>query len=134
MSIRTTVAHLMLILMKILKKLVRKLELSSQPTSIGARLTLSFMSSISNKSAYPSSLLFGSEIFSLTPTLLSRLERCQRWYPKIIFHVSKFAFSIFIERLAGVNSVESETDYRKLLFIGRLLSVQNLQVTVKRLF
>ena len=39
------------------KKLVRKRELSSQPTSIGARLTLSFMSSIGNKSAYPLSYL-----------------------------------------------------------------------------
>ena len=77
------------------------------------------------------SVLFGSEIFSLTPTLLSRLERCQRWFLEIIFHVQKFASSIFIERLAGINSVESEIDYRKLLFIGRLLSVPNLPVTVK---
>ena len=46
----------------------------------------------------------------------------------------KFAWSIFIERLAGVNSVESEIEYRKLLFIGRLLSVPNLPVTVKTLF
>ena len=50
-------------------------------------------------------LLFGSKIFSLTPTLLSKLERCQRWFLKIIFHVPKFASSIFIERLAGVSSV-----------------------------
>ena len=42
------------------------------------------------------SLIFGSEIFSLTPTLLSRLERCQRWFLKIIFHVLKFAPSILI--------------------------------------
>ena len=80
------------------------------------------------------SLLFDSEIFSLTPTLLSRLERCQRWFLKIIFHVPKFASSIFLERLAGINSVESEIEYRKLLFIGRLLSVPNLPVTVKTLF
>ena len=46
----------------------------------------------------------------------------------------KFASSIFIERLAGVNSVESEIEYRKLLFIGRLLSVPTLPVTVKTLF
>ena len=51
-----------------------------------------------------------------------------------MFHAPKFASSIFIERLAGVNSVESEIEYRKLLFIGRLLSVPNLPVTVKTLF
>ena len=80
------------------------------------------------------SLIFGSEIFSLTPTLLSRLERCQRWFLKIVFHVPKFASSILIERLACVNSVEYETEYRKLLFIGRLLSVPNIPITVKTLF
>ena len=36
-----------------------------------------------------------------------------------------------IERLAGANSVEPEIAYRKLLFIGRLLSVPNIPVTVK---
>ena len=46
----------------------------------------------------------------------------------------KFASSIFIERLAGVNSVESEIDYRKLLFIGRLLSYQTYQLLLKTLF
>ena len=118
--------------MKILKKLVRKRELSSQSTSIGARLALSFMSSIGNKSAYPLSYLVPR--FSLTPILLSRLERCQRWFLRIIFHVPKFASSVFIERLAGVNSVESEIDYHKLLLIGRLPSVPNLPVTVGTLF
>ena len=80
------------------------------------------------------SLIFGSEIFSLTPTLSRKLERCQRWFLKIISHVPKFASSILIERLAGVNSVESEIEYRKLLFISRLLPVPNLLVTVKTLF
>ena len=80
------------------------------------------------------SLIFGSEIFSLSLTLLSRLERCQRWFLKIVFNVPKFASSILIERLACVNSVESEIEYRKPLFIGRLLSVPNIPITVKTLF
>ena len=45
------------------------------------------------------SLLFGSEIFSLTPTLISRLERCQRWFLKIIFRVPNLPpvfFSVFL--------------------------------------
>ena len=46
----------------------------------------------------------------------------------------KFASSILIERLAGVNSVESEAEFRKLLFIGRLLSLPNIPITVKKLF
>ena len=46
----------------------------------------------------------------------------------------KFASSILIERLAGVNSVESEIEYHKFLFIGRLLSARNIPITVKKLF
>ena len=90
------------------------------------------MSSIGNKSAYLLSYLVLR--LSLTPTLLSRLERCQRWFLKIVFHVPKFASSILIERLACVNSVESDIEYRKLLFIDRLLSVPNIPITVKTLF
>ena len=56
------------------------------------------------------------------------------WFLKIIFHVPKFASSILTERLAGVNSGEFETEYRKLLFIGRLLSVPNMPITIKALF
>ena len=36
--------------------------------------------------------------------------------------------------MAGVNAVESENEYCKLLFIGRLISVPNIPITVKTLF
>ena len=35
------------------------------------------------------SLLFGSELFSLTPSLLLKLERCQLWFLKNISKVTK---------------------------------------------
>ena len=41
------------------------------------------------------SLLFGSELFTLTPSLLLKLERCQLWFLKIIFHLPSFAHSRF---------------------------------------
>ena len=37
------------------------------------------------------SLLYGTKVFTLTPTLLTKLERCQSWSLKIIFCVPKFA-------------------------------------------
>ena len=80
------------------------------------------------------SLIFGSEIFSLTPTLLSRLERCQRWFLRIVFHVPKFASSILIERLACVNSVESEIEYRKLLLLVDCFLYQTYQLLLKHCF
>ena len=39
------------------------------------------------------SLLFGSELFSLTPSLLLKLERCQLWFLKNIFYLPSFAHS-----------------------------------------
>ena len=43
------------------------------------------------KQACLPSLLFGAELWTLTPTLLLKLERCQYWFLKHIFHVPEFA-------------------------------------------
>ena len=40
------------------------------------------------KQACLSSLLFGSELFTLSPGLLLKLERCQLWFLKISFMYS----------------------------------------------
>ena len=37
------------------------------------------------------SLLFGAELFTITPSLLLELERCQSWFLKKLFYVSDFA-------------------------------------------
>ena len=43
------------------------------------------------------SFLYGVEVF--TPTLLTKLERCQSWFLKIIFYVPKFAPNLLLQRL-----------------------------------
>ena len=48
------------------------------------------------------SLLYGSEVFTLTPTLLTKLERCQLWFLEIIFYVPKFAPNLLLQRLSGL--------------------------------
>ena len=67
------------------------------------------------------SLLYGVEVFALTPTLSTKLERCQSWFLKINFYVPKFAPILLLQRLSGLNSIESENAFRRLLFIGRLI-------------
>ena len=37
------------------------------------------------------SLLYGTELFTLTSTLLAKLERCQQWFLKNVLYVPKFA-------------------------------------------
>ena len=74
------------------------------------------------KQACLPSLLYGAEVFTLIPTLLTKLERCQSWFLKIIFYVPKFAPSSLLQRLSGLNSIESEIALRKILFLGCLIT------------
>ena len=68
------------------------------------------------RQACPPTLLFDAELFTLAPTLLLRLERCQFWFLKNIFYVPKFASGLLLQKLSGLNSIESEIAIRKLLF------------------
>ena len=86
------------------------------------------------KQACLPSLLYGAEVFTLTPTLLTKLERCQSWFLKIIFYVPKFAPSSLLQRLSGLNSIESEIALRKLLFLGRLITEPKMAQSVRSLF
>ena len=61
-------------------------------------------------------LLSGAELSTLTPTLLSRLKCCQPWFLKNIFYVPKFAPVPLLQKLSGLNSIESEIAIKKLLF------------------
>ena len=118
--------------MKILKKTRKKVGMIFS-VNIDRRRTNPLIYVKYWKQVCLSSLLFDSEIFSLTPTLLSRLERCQRWFLKIVFHVPKFASSIFLERLAGVNSVESEITASFFLSVDFFL-YQTCQLLLKHCF
>ena len=64
------------------------------------------------------SLLYGAEVFIMTLTLLTQLELCQSWFLKIIFYVP----NLLLQRLLGLNFIESEIALRKLLFLGRLIT------------
>ena len=79
-------------------------------------------------------LIYGTELFTLMPSLLTKLERCQQWFLKNIFYVPKFASQLFLLRLSGLNSVKSEISTRKLLFSGRLLAKVNMAPVVRNLF
>ena len=53
-------------------------------------------------------LLYGTELFTLTPTLLAKVERCQQWFLKNVFYVPKFAPCQLLPKLSGLWSIESE--------------------------
>ena len=62
------------------------------------------------------SLLFGTELMSITPSILSKVERCQSWFLKKAFFVPDYAHSLLLLRLSGLNSIESEIHIRRLYF------------------
>ena len=49
------------------------------------------------------SLLFGAELFTVTPSLLLELERCQSWFLKKLFYVPDFAPRALLLRLGNVD-------------------------------
>ena len=68
------------------------------------------------------SILFGAELFTITPSLLLELERCQSWFLMKLFYVPDLAPGALLLRLLELNSIEAEIDMRKLLFLGRLVT------------
>ena len=85
------------------------------------------------KQACLPSLLFGSELFTLTPSLLLKFERCLLWFFTNIFYVPSFAHSTLILKLSGLNFIESEIDVKRLLLLGRLITEPKMAAVVKNL-
>ena len=86
------------------------------------------------KQACLPSLLFGAELWTLTPTLLLKLERCQYRFLKHTFYVLEFAPGPLLLKLSGLNSIESEVATKKLLFLGRLITEPIMTPLIKNLF
>ena len=79
------------------------------------------------------SLLFGAELFTITPSLLLEVERCQSWFLKKLFYMPDFASRALLLRLAELNSIEAEIDMRKLLFLGRLVTEPKMAHSLRNL-
>ena len=80
------------------------------------------------------SLLYGVELFTVTPTLIEKFERCQMWFLKNLFFVPKFTPKHLLLKLSELNSVESEITLRKFLFSGRLITETKVAPVVHKLF
>ena len=85
------------------------------------------------KQACLPSLSFGAVLWTLSPTLLLKLERCQYWLLKHIFYVPEFVPGPLLLKLSGLNSIESEVATEKLLFLGRLITEPNMAPLIKNL-
>ena len=66
--------------------------------------------------------------------MLLKLECCQLWFLKNIFYLPSFAHSTLVLKISGLNSIESEIDVKRLLFLGRLITQPKMSVAVTTLF
>ena len=64
-------------------------------------------------------LINGAELWTLNPSLLADLERCQACFLKKVLHFPKFAHDLFVFKICNMRSIQSEIDYRKLLFFAK---------------
>ena len=64
------------------------------------------------------SLLFGAELFTLTPELSLKLERCQSWFLKHIFHVPSFPLVLSYLRCRGRTLLLPKLPLKSCSFLG----------------
>ena len=53
-------------------------------------------------------LLYGTKLFTLTPTFLTKVERYQQWFLKNVFYVPKLAPCQLLLKLSRLRSIDSE--------------------------
>ena len=80
------------------------------------------------------SLLYGVELFTVTPTLIEKFERCQMWFLKNLFFVPKFTPKHLLLKLSELNSVESKVVLRQFLLLGRFITETKMAPVVRKLF
>ena len=82
------------------------------------------MSSSGGNHVYP--LPFGTELFTLNAS--------QQWFLKNIFYIPIFAPCSLPLKLSGLNSMEAEIDFKKLMFLGRLITEPKMAAAIRSLF
>ena len=75
-------------------------------------------------------LLFGAELWTVTKSGLEKLERCQRWLLKKLFHLPDLVDSLLLNIISGLPTVGSLLHQKKLYFLGRILTLPEVPKVV----
>ena len=75
-------------------------------------------------------LLFGAELWTVTKAGLEKLERCQRWFLKKLFHLPDFVDSLLLNVISGLPTIGSLLHQKKLYFLGRILTLPKVPKVV----
>ena len=83
------------------------------------------------KQACVPTLLFGAEIWSFTSAHLEKLERCQRWFIKRLFHLPDYTSNEILAIVSGIPPVATLINQKKLYFLGRIVTLPKIPYVVK---
>ena len=67
--------------------------------------------------------LLRAELRIVTKSGLEKLERCQRWFLKKLFHLSDFVDGLLLNVISGLPTIGFSLRQKKLYFLGRKLAV-----------
>ena len=76
-------------------------------------------------------LLFGAEFWTVTKSGLEKLERCQRWFLKKLFHLPDFVDSLLLNVIGGLPTIGSLLHQKELYFLGRILTLPKVLEVVQ---
>ena len=80
-------------------------------------------------------LLFGAELWTVTKSGLDKLERCQRWFLKKLFHLLDFVDSLLLNIIiSGLPTIGSLLHQKKLYFLDRIITLQKVPKVVLDIF
>ena len=78
-------------------------------------------------------LLFGSELWNLTPDI-EKFERCQRWFVRKVFYLPNHSDGFSLQSISVLTSVELQIDIRKLFFFARIVRNDGMSPVVRDIF
>ena len=62
---------------------------------------------------------------------LEKLERCQRWFIKRLFHLPDYTSNEILAIVSGIPSVAAIINQKKLYFLGRIITLPKIPDVVK---
>ena len=79
-------------------------------------------------------LLFGSELWNLTPSDTEKLERCQRWFVRKVFYLPDHSDVSSLHSVSYRTSVELQIHIRNLVFFSPTVSNDDISPIVIDIF
>ena len=73
-------------------------------------------------------------VWTSTPTLLNKVEACERWFLKKLFHLREHAPNHSLYIISGLLTIETLIDQGKLFFLARIITSHKIPPLINNLY